>query len=46
MKVSAVDSGGCDLSPWHCADSGSALRYESQVHCEKLELANFNGKAS
>ena len=47
MQVSALESGGgCGLSPWCCVDSGSNLKYESQVHCEKMELAMFNGKAS
>ena len=44
MKVSADDSGGFVLSPWCCADSGSSLKYESLVHCEKMELAVFNEK--
>lgn len=41
---SAADSSeGCVLSPW-LLDSGSSLKYEGMVHCEKMELALFNGK--
>lgn len=43
MKISSVDSEGCVLSPW-LLDSGSSLRYDGSVHCEKMELALFNGK--
>ena len=42
MKIS-VDSEGCVLSPW-LLDSGSSLRYDGLVHCEKMELALFNRK--
>lgn len=43
LRVSSANSEGCTLSPW-LLDSGASLRYEETVHCEKMELAVFNGK--
>lgn len=40
MKLNAEGSG---LSPW-LLDSGSPLKYDELVRCEKMELALFNGK--
>lgn len=43
MKLTSADPEGCVLSPW-LLDSGSSLRYDELVHCEKMQLALFNGK--
>ena len=34
---------GCVLSPW-LLESGSSLKYDEMVRCEKMELVVFNGK--
>lgn len=43
MRVTPDLLEGCSLSPW-LLDSGASLKYEDQVHCEKMQLACFNGK--
>ena len=43
MPTSPESTDGCGLSPW-LLDSGSPLRYKEQIHCDRMELAVFNGK--
>ena len=42
-KISPVDLESFSLTPWEL-DSGCCLTFGEHSHCEKMELAFFNGK--